>query len=250
MACEQWRADLDRYLDGELATAEASALATHLRTCAACAAEVLERVQLKRSIQMAGTRYTASAELRNKITRSVTAKSKRGIARQWRLVFVSALALVVAALVLTGYVGQRRTAEQRIYGELADLHVSTLASSTPVDVLSSDRHTVKPWFQGRIPFTFNLPELAGSEFTLVGGRMAYLEQIPSAHLIYQIRKHYISVFILPDRAAEIKRLPSGTADRLSFRMESWTGNGLRYFVVGDTSEQDIRALSKLLRAAG
>ncbi|MGA8441161.1 MAG: zf-HC2 domain-containing protein [Candidatus Sulfotelmatobacter sp.] len=250
MACEQWRGDFDRYLDGELATAEAAGLAMHLRTCAACAAEVLERVQLKRSIQMAGTRYTASAELRNKITRSVTAKSKSGITRPWRLVFVPALALLVAALVLTVYLGQQRAARQRIYGELADLHVSTLASSTPVDVVSSDRHTVKPWFEGRVPFTFNLPELAGSEFTLVGGRIAYLEQIPSAHLIYQIRKHYISVFILPDRAAEINSLPSGTANRLSFRMESWTQNGLRYFVVGDTSEQDMRALSKLLRDAG
>ena len=250
MACEQWQGDLDRYLDGELATAEAAGLAAHLRTCAACAAEVLERVQLKRSIQMAGTRYTASAELRKKITSSVTAKSKSGITGQWRLVFVPALALVVATLVLTAYLGQQRTARQRIYGELVDLHVSTLASSTPVDVASSDRHTVKPWFQGRIPFTFNLPELAGSEFTLLGGRMAYLEQIPSAHLIYQIRKHYISVFILPDRAAEIKSLPSGTADRLSFRMESWTQNGLRYLVVGDTSEPDMRALAKLLRDAG
>jgi anti-sigma factor RsiW len=250
MACEQWRGDLDRYLDGELSTAEAAALAAHLRTCAACAAEVLERVQLKRSIQMAGTRYPASAELRNKITRSVSAKSSSGITRKWRRVFVPALALVVAALVLAVYLGQQRTARRRIYGELADLHVSTLASSTPVDVVSSDRHTVKPWFQGRIPFTFNLPELAGSEFSLVGGRVAYLEQIPSAHLIYQIRKHYISVFILPDRAAEIKSLPSGTADGLSFRMESWTQNGLRYFVVGDTGEPDMRALSKLLREAG
>ncbi len=250
MACEQWRGDLDRYLDGELAAAESAALAAHLRTCAACAAEVLERVQLKRSIQMAGTRYKASAELRNKITESVAAKSRSGIARQGRLVFVPALALVVAALVLSVYVGQQRTARQRVYGELVDLHVATLASSTPVDVVSSDRHTVKPWFQGRIPFTFNLPELGGSEFTLVGGRVAYLEQIPSAHLIYQIRKHYISVFILPDRAAEIKSLPSGTADRLSFRMESWAQNGLRYFVVGDTSEQDMRVLSKLLRDAG
>ena len=158
--------------------------------------------------------------------------------------------LVIAAFFLTGYLGQQRAARQRIYGELADLHVSTLASSTLVDVVSSDRHTVKPWFQGRIPFTFNLPELAGSDFALIGGRVAYLEQIPSAHLIYQIRKHYISVFILPDRAAEIKSLPSGTADTLSFHMETWTQNGLRYFVIGDTSEGDLQRLSGLLRDAG
>ncbi len=250
MACEQWRGDLDRYLDGELAAAETAALAAHLRTCTACAAEVLERVQLKRSIQMAGARYTASAELRNKITKSIAAKSKSGRARQWRLILVPALVLVIAAFFLIGYVSQQRAARQRIYGELADLHVSTLASSTPVDVVSSDRHTVKPWFQGRIPFTFNLPELAGSDFVLIGGRVAYLEQIPSAHLIYQIRKHYVSVFILPDRLTDTKDLPSGTADAHSFHMETWTQNGLRYFVIGDTGEGDLQKLSKLLRDAG
>jgi anti-sigma factor RsiW len=250
MACEQWRGDLDRYLDGELPAAEAAALAAHLRTCAACAGEVLQRVQLKRAVQMAGSRYTPSAELRNRIAKKVGSKSKSGIAEWWQVILVPALVLVIAAFFLTGYIGQQRAARQRIYGELADLHVSTLASSTLVDVVSSDRHTVKPWFQGRIPFTFNLPELAGSDFALIGGRVAYLEQIPSAHLIYQIRKHYISVFILPDRAAEIKSLPSGTADTLSFHMETWTQNGLRYFVIGDTSEGDLQRLSKLLQDAG
>jgi anti-sigma factor RsiW len=250
MACDQWRGDLDRYLDGELPAAEAAALAAHLRTCAACSGEVLERVQLKRTVQMAGSRYTPSAELRNRIAKKVGSKSKSGIAEWWRLILVPALVLVIAAFFLTGYIGQQRAARQRIYSELADLHVSTLASSTLVDVVSSDRHTVKPWFQGRIPFTFNLPELAGSDFALIGGRVAYLEQIPSAHLIYQIRKHYISVFILLDRAAEIKNLPSGTADTLSFHMETWTQNGLRYFVIGDASEGDLQRLSKLLRDAG
>jgi anti-sigma factor RsiW len=250
MACDQWRGDLDRHLDGELPVAEAAALAAHLRTCAACSGEVLERVQLKRAVQMAGSRYTPSAELRNRIAKKVGSKSKSGIAEWWRLILVPALVLVIAAFFLTGYFGQQRAARQRIYGELADLHVSTLASSTLVDVVSSDRHTVKPWFQGRIPFTFNLPELTGSDFALIGGRVAYLEQIPSAHLIYQIRKHYISIFILPDRAAEIKSLPTGTADTLSFHMETWAQNGLRYFVIGDTSEGDLQRLSKLLRDAG
>jgi anti-sigma factor RsiW len=128
--------------------------------------------------------------------------------------------------------------------------VSTLASSSPVDVISTDRHTVKPWFQGKIPFTFNLPELQGSEFTLLGGRVTYLAQTPGAQLIYQIRKHEISVFIFQDRGAETESLSSGPVRAVSFNMENWTQNGLRYFVVGDVSAEDIRALSKLLQAAG
>jgi anti-sigma factor RsiW len=137
-----------------------------------------------------------------------------------------------------------------VYSELADLHVATLASASPVDVVSTDRHTVKPWFQGKIPFSFNLPELQGSEFTLVGGRITYFAQTPGAHLIYQIRKHEVSVFIFQDRGGETASPPSGPVHALSFNLENWTQGGLRYFVVGDVSADDIQALSKLLKAAG
>ena len=250
MACEHWRKQLDRYLDGELATSEAGELSAHIRECSACAAEMLERLQLKRSVQMVGKRYAASAELRSRITKQVSVRSSRGSVMRWSFVLVPALVLLLAAFLLNSYEGRERTARQRVYSELADLHVATLASNTPVDVLSSDRHTVKPWFQGRIPFTFNLPELAGSTFTLIGGRVFYLEQTPGAHLIYQIRKHEISVFILPDREGAMRQLSSGAVDTLSFQIETWTQNGLRYFIVGDASPDDVRALSKLLRDAG
>ena len=76
---------------------------------------------------------------------------------------------------------------------MADLHVSDLASANPYDVVSSDRHTVKPWFQGKIPFAFNLPEFAGTEFTLLGGRLVYLHQQPAAQLVVGVGKHRISV---------------------------------------------------------
>jgi anti-sigma factor RsiW len=250
MACERWRKQLELYLDGELGSSEAAALSAHVRECSACAGEMLERVQLKWSVQMAGKRYAPSAELRSRITREVLARSGAGNVRRWRLVLVPVLAMLIAAVLLSAYFERERAAQRRVYSELVDLHVATLASPTPVDVVSSDRHTVKPWFEGKIPFTFNLPELAGSNFTLVGGRVFYLEQAAGAHLIYQIRKHEISVFILPERRDEMQRLASGTADALSFQMDSWTKNGLRYFVVGDASADDIRALSKLLRDAG
>jgi anti-sigma factor RsiW len=249
MECERWRGKLDRYLDGELAQAEAATLGTHLGTCAGCAADALERVQIKRSVQMAGKRYVPSTELRNKIVRRAAATSRGGIVQKLQVVLVPALVLVVAAILVGSYQAHERSARQHVYSELADLHVSTLASTTPVDVVSSDRHTVKPWFQGKIPFTFNLPELPGSEFSLVGGRVVYLEQVSGAHLIYQIRKHEISVFIFPERDAETQTLPSEAANAMSFNTETWTQNGLRYFVIGDVNADDIRALGKLLKDA-
>ena len=225
MACERWSAtpeQFDRYLDGELDAAGARDLSTHLRKCASCAADVLERVQMKRAVHAARMALL-------------------------RIAWIPALVLLITAFLLSSYLGRERAARQRVYSELADLHVATLASSTPVDVVSSDRHTVKPWFQGKIPFAFNLPELAGSEFTLVGGRVAYLEQVSGAHLIYQIRKHEISVFIFPQSAGAMRSLPSGMANAASFNSDTWTKNGLRYFVIGDASGDDIQALGKLLR---
>ena len=134
------------------------------------------------------------------------------------------------------------------------MHVATLASSSPVDVISTDRHTVKPWFQGKIPFAFNLPELQNSEFSLLGGRMTYLDQTPGAHLIYDVRKHHISVFVFQERALSLKS-PSSLDEsslsptKLPFNMETWSQGGLRYFVIGDASAADIDGLAKLFKAA-
>ena len=86
----------------------------------------------------------------------------------------------------------------KLVGELTDLHVATLASANRVDVVSSDRHTVKPWFQGKVPFTFNVPELQGSPFELLGGKVTYLDQNPGAELLFTVRKHVLSVFIFKD----------------------------------------------------
>ena len=250
MACNEWRDKLDSYVDGELTPSEAATLGTHLRSCAECAADGLHRVRMKRAIQIAGKRYEPSTDSRNKITKSIEVRSRRGIATKWKFALIPALGLLAAAFLLTSYLGRERREQQSVYSELADLHVATLASSTQVDVLSTDRHTVKPWFQGKVPFTFNLPDLPGSEFTLLGGRIAYLEQVSGAHLIYQIRKHEISVFIFPDRDGEMQSLPSGPANAASFNMQTWMKNGLRYFVIGDASVADIKALSKLLQDAG
>jgi len=250
MACEEWRDKLDAYLDGELASAEAGAVSTHIRTCPQCSADALERVQLKRSVAAAGRRYEPNLELRARIMRIAGAKPPRPVGWYWRIIAIPAALVVVLSVAVDVYVNHESARRERVYSELIDLHVGALASATPVDVISSDRHTVKPWFQGKIPFTFNLPELQGTDFTLVGGRVTYLGQTPGAHLIYQIRKHEISVFIVQDRGAETVSFPSGSSRALSFNVENWTQGGLRYFVVGDAGASDIEALSKLLRGAG
>jgi anti-sigma factor RsiW len=246
MPCEQWRAQLDTYLDGELPAAQMRELDAHLRTCPSCAADALSRVQLKRAVKTVGMRFAATAEFRKRIERMIAAKPRRSWGFSWAL--AGAFAVLVIAGLITFYQQRQSLHQQQLYSEIADLHVSNLASSNPVDVVSTDRHTVKPWFQGKIPFTFNLPDLQNSDFTLLGGRVTYLRQIPGAHLIYQIRKHQISVFIFPEDLVDLRSTPSAAKER-SFNLHSFTQDGLRYIVFGDVARDDIDKLSALLKAA-
>ena len=247
MTHESWIAQLDAYLDGELASAEMEKLDAHLRECAACAAESLRRLQWKKMVHTAGQRYRADSVLREKVRGSVMSRQPGQAWWRW-----TAVATVAAALFVVGVFGvlehrSRVVRQNQIVSELVDLHVSTLASASPVDVVSTDRHTVKPWFAGRIPFTFNLPELQGSPFELVGGRVTYLEQAPGAELIFKVRKHQISVFIFQERAVA-SDFPA-REDAQSFHFESWKQGELSYFAIGDASAGDLIALRTLLQNA-
>jgi anti-sigma factor RsiW len=247
MPCDEWRNQLDTYLDGELSTELMRAVDAHLRACPSCAADALARVQFKRALKSSGARYAPTPEFREKIQRKIAARPGRSWNLGWAIA-VGALAVAMITVPLGNYLLRRELRRQQLYSELADLHVSALASLNPVDVASSDRHTVKPWFQGRIPFTFNLPELENTNFTLLGGRVTYLGQVPGAQLIYQIRKHRISVFIFPE---DLVRLgdPSTVAKERSFNFETWRQDNLRYVVLGDVASDDLVNLTELLKAA-
>jgi anti-sigma factor RsiW len=248
MVCESWKAKLDTYLDGEVQEEEMRSFDAHVRGCPSCSGDALTRVQMKRAIQAAGRHYTPSIEFRKRMQQKFASKPRRSFGQGWAFAAAAAAIIVVGAL-SSVYLGTRSGNDQ-VFSEIADLHVATLASSSPVDVISTDRHTVKPWFQGKIPFAFNLPELQTSEFSLLGGRMTYLDQTPGAHLIYDVRKHHISVFVfqehsLPDMLGE----SSLSRKRMPFTMETWSQGGLRYFVIGDAGTADIEHLANLFKAA-
>ncbi|MGA3039518.1 MAG: zf-HC2 domain-containing protein [Bryobacteraceae bacterium] len=247
MTCA-WQAKLDRYVDSELSGSELTQMEAHLRGCPACAADALSRLQLKRVTQAAARRFSATPAFRLKIENSIGQANASRWKWRWTPAFAAAAALVLV-LISAGVWLQRARGEQAL-GELADLHVATLASANPVDVVSTDRHTVKPWFQGKLPFSFILPELQNSPFKLIGGRVAYFQQNPGAQLLFEFGKHRISVFIFQNRA-ELGRLDSVSAlrSKLSFNSETWVQGGLRYFIVGDANAADVHRLGELLKSA-
>ena len=249
MTCDLWRDKLDAYVDSACSQEDLASLEAHFRTCSSCAAETLNRLQMKRMTQAAAARYSPSPEFRLGIQKSIQPKRKPVWALAWMPgVAVAAVALVLLVVVLALWM--RHAAREQALAELVDLHVATLASANPVDVVSTDRHTVKPWFQGKLPFTFNLPELQNSSFKLLGGRVMYFEHSPGAQLLFQIRNHQLSVFILQDQPGKTPLAIGVTTEReLAFNVETWSDAGLRYIVIGDASPADIHALGELMRNA-
>jgi anti-sigma factor RsiW len=120
-----------------------------------------------------------------------------------------------------------------------------LASANPVDVISSDTHTVKPWYQGKLPFTFTPPlPSSGSPFTLIGGKVIYAQSSPGAELVYQVRQHKMSVFIF--QARDIHGEPSANH---AFVVNGWQQGGLQYYIVTDAAREDADRLRALLEDA-
>ena len=251
MACERFsnelgRRELDAFADGELSVEAQREFDAHLRACPSCAADIANRMQLKSAVKRAGRRFTPSADFRRKIQNQALPR-KRNWSAGWIPAVAAAAVILFAAVWM---LGRWTVGSQAAIGELVDLHIATLASANPVDVISTDQHTVKPWFEGKLPFAVNLPDLANSPFTLLGGRVTYLEQTPGAGLLFQYRKHRLSVFIFQDRAQWKNVSATGTPVRhASFWIESWRANGLRYFIVGDTSAANVEQLSDLIQRA-
>ncbi len=249
MTCDTARERLNAYIDLGCPAEELEQLEEHLRTCPSCAFEALHRMQLKRAIKAAAIeRFVPSAEFRARMAKSLQTPRKPHLAGFWIPSLSLAAALLVAAIVSTGWV--RHVQRQQAVSELLDLHVATLASANPVDVISTDRHTVKPWFQGKLPFSFNLPELENSPYRLFGGKLVYFDHAPGAQLVYFIGKHQISVFILQDdrTIASAGAFPA-LVRKNGFNVESETSAGLRFVLVSDSNAADVHLLAYLLKAA-
>lgn len=242
MTCELWRDQIEAYVDGELAADHETEVASHLRSCASCNAFAAETIHLKRAVAQAGKRYQPSAEFREQIVTSIGAKPSRGRAFWLQLAFAAALviAIVGGSLLL-------RDRNDNVTREIADLHLNTISSANPVDVVSSDMHTVKPWFQGKVPFTFNVPELANTPFTLLGGRVVYVRGTPCAQLLFQYRLHRITTLIGPAGT-----LGSGDNQQTlanGFHIVRWEKSGYEFVTMGDAGMDTVSDLAQRVRAA-
>ncbi|MGE5109504.1 MAG: anti-sigma factor family protein [Acidobacteriaceae bacterium] len=245
MACTEWQSKIDSYVDSEMAPDEAATFGSHLNSCPSCAAEALGRMKLKRSVQTSGRAFYPTAEFRARIRNQVRGRSSAS--RTAWLAFGLATMMLVFFSVAAARYSVRRSQARQLVAEISDIHTTNLAGGSPVEVVSSDRHTVKPWFQGKIPFAFSLPDLAGTDFTLLGARLVFLQREPAALLVYKRGAHLISVFIVQERfpfdRLDIPRLPS------SFHIESCRQGTLRYCLITDADAPEMQPLVSLLKTA-
>ena len=259
MMCPEWQNRIDAYVDAELPQNEMEDFRTHAAQCTACASNALALMEAKNAVRRAGQRYVASPELRARVMASARAQNTsskadlaviRSQAPKPNLLFWPRWAMAAAAALLLAaglFFAVNRYQRPNSLAEFADLHAANLASSNPVEVVSTDRHTVKPWFQGRIPFTFDLPDLQGSPFTLIGGRVAYFHQEPGAHLVFSDQRHFISAFIFRD-TPQLAISGSSFSDRgTTFNLQTWTQDGLRYVLVSDVNQAALQQLAALLQ---
>jgi anti-sigma factor RsiW len=229
---------LDAYLDGELDLTRSLEFETHIENCAACAAAVEHGRALKGAIARAPY-FTAPESLRRKIAPRLTIEMPRRAPYRWM-----ALAAGIAAM---GLVVWRMGAPgvSQLDREVVAAHVRSLQANHLMDVASTDRHTVKPWFAGKLDFAPDVEDLSAQDFPLAGGRLDYLDGRAVAALIYRRRQHTVNVFTWPSRGA-------GSAPRIEslqgFNLVRWTRAGMEWWAVSDASAADLEQLARELGA--
>jgi len=240
MSC-QWREKVALYVDNELEPAAQEGFSAHLDSCRECPAAVTEQMELKKAVRIAGRAFNAPPDLHAAIYSSL--HPHKSVSSWWKWAMAPMCVLLLGIVGYQWFTGTRRP-DPMVAG-ITDLHVVALASLNPVDIINTDRHQVKPWFQGKLPFTFTLPEVAGSPFVLVGGKVAYVGQKPGAELLYTAGAHKISVFVF--QAQDGGR--TITNRDLSFETTGWVQGGLQYYLVTDANKEESGKLVSMFKEA-
>jgi anti-sigma factor RsiW len=237
------------YLDGELDPINALAVEKRMETDSALAAEC-ERVEsLQRLMREHLPRQAPPPGLRARVENVVGLRRSSGRFTQthfsWRALAASiAVTAFVASTSTSMLLGPSQSSLVR--DGIVDAHLRSLMAPQPIDVASSDQHTVKPWFNGRIPQAPRVVDLAKEEFPLVGGRIDVVGEIPVPTLVYAHRKHLISLTAVPGsghvNSAPVLRVVNG------YNTYRWTEDGVSYWAISDVASADLNKFAELFRA--
>jgi anti-sigma factor RsiW len=247
MTCEETRILVHALIDGELDAPHSREVEAHLATCPGCAAQLRDYRVMRQALSAPALRHQAPAALRARIegtlpSRRAAAPSRRGLLKG--LAMGSVLSGALAAS-LVGFV-MRQEEDQRILGDVVSAHLRSLQGDRLIDVQSTDQHTVKPWFNGRLDVAPPVIDLAAQGFTLIGGRLDYVDAKPVAAIVYKRRAHVINLFVAPvmgpERRATIEQLQG-------FNIWRWTRSDLGFWAVSDINAEELQEFGEKFEAA-
>jgi anti-sigma factor RsiW len=249
MSCKQNQDLIHGYLDGELGLVMSLEIEHHLQECQDCTRTYRNYQELRSAINGGGLYFIPPANLRKHI-RSAVRTANKGEARSSRLswgwlsvggaVAVVALLILSFAPVLTGPSQENLLTQEIIAG-----HVRSLLADHLTDVSSSDQHTVKPWFNGKLDFSPQVKDLVDRGFPLVGGRLDYLGNRAVAALVYRHRQHFINVFVWP--SSSVSGLREQTLARQGYNMIHWARSDMTYWAISDLNLSELQKFVQLLQ---
>ena len=246
MTCDEAEILLHALIDGELDAGHAREVEDHVAGCPRCAAALRDYREMSKAVAGADLRYKAPLELRRRIEASLPqakVPSRRAVLRGF------AMGSAVSAIAATGLVAivLRHDDESRITSEIVSAHLRSLQAGHLTDVLSTDQHTVKPWFNGRLDVAPPVIDLTAQGFTLIGGRLDYVDARPVGAIVYRRRLHTINLFVAQTASTETRTARTETFQ--GFNIRSWSEGGLNYWAVSDIAADELAEFSEKFQAA-
>jgi anti-sigma factor RsiW len=250
MDCRDAQEGLEREHDGELDTPSRCALQEHVAGCEACRTASEELRALRTAVRNRASYFTAPDSLRQRISSNLKrdrAPASRSVVLPWWGFATSLATAALFAVAVTLAVGLPAGGDQ-IAQEVVASHIRSLMENHLADVASTDQHTVKPWFSGKLDFSPPVHDLATEGFPLVGGRLDYVGGRAVAALVYQRRQHRINVFIWP--AAARRDAESTTTAVNGYNGIQWTQDRMTFWAVSDLNLSELNELKALLEHKG
>ena len=245
MPCDQAQR-IEAYLDGELSGADALAVERHLETCAECAALLAQLERLRGDLRGRATYHRATAPLREKILRDLDKEAPRGNVIPWfRNVWTGAAggAFATALAASLAFVFLLPGPSDPLITDITNAHLRSIASEHLIDVVSTDRHTVKPWLAAHADLSPPVADFSKQGFKLVGGRVDFLEGVRAAVTVYRHGAHIVNVFAWAGYGEELPAF----ATRNGYHIVFWRSGNLVFCAISDTAVDDILELSRLLK---
>lgn len=252
MSCELTQTRLHAYLDGELDAAGASDFGRHLEACSECSTALDAQEKMRTAMRHSRLYSRAPAGLKLRIEESLPGPRAGGSARvawwRWLAIAATAVAAIVIAANWRSFSGGAGGSSRGGYNEIAmaavDAHLRSLQPGHLVDVQSTDQHTVKPWFDGKLDFAPPVRDFAANDFPLLGGRLDVIEGRTVAALVYGRRKHFINVFVATARRENSWQ---GAGNSQGYHWTAWAKNGFAFCAVSDVSNTDLDQLKQLFQ---